>query len=131
MTTSTTCIGRLPRQSMTDESVVTRLILAARRRSGGPAADQPYGHGDEQHGQRQQPATLDPLEWPEPAGWLVAGQLRVAVLGEALREGSQRGLGEGAHGKGAALLEETVGRVSPPEERERAAPGPPLAVNPG
>ena len=54
--------------------------------SGRPAADQPDGRGDEQHRQREQPAALDPLEWPEPAGRLVARPLRVAVLGEALRE---------------------------------------------
>ena len=32
-----------------------------RAESGGPAADQPDGHGDEQHRQGEQPAALDPL----------------------------------------------------------------------
>ena len=32
----------------------------------------------------QQPAALDPLERPEPAGRLVGGQLRESVLGEVL-----------------------------------------------
>ena len=34
--------------------------------SGRPAANHPDGHRDEQHRHRKQPATLDPLEWPEP-----------------------------------------------------------------
>lgn len=41
---------------------------------------------NEQHRQREQPAALYPLEWPEPAGRLVAGPLRVAVRSQALRE---------------------------------------------
>src|ERR1022692_3714328 len=53
--------------------------------SGRPAADQPDGRGDEQHCQREQPAALDPLEWPEPAARLIARPLRVSVLGEVLQ----------------------------------------------
>src|SRR5436305_2076052 len=52
--------------------------------SGGAAADQPDGRGDEQHRQREQPAALDPLEGPVPAAGLIAGPLRVAVPGQAL-----------------------------------------------
>src|SRR5580693_9655247 len=53
--------------------------------SGRAAADQPDGRGDEQHRQREQPAALDPLEWPEPAARLVPRPLRVSVLGEVLQ----------------------------------------------
>ena len=52
--------------------------------SGGAAADQPDGRDDEQQGERQQPAALDELERPEPAGRLVARHLREAVLDEVL-----------------------------------------------
>ena len=58
----------------------------AMRRSDRAAADQPDGHGYKQHRKRKQPAALDPLERPEPAGGLVPGPQRVAVLGEALLE---------------------------------------------
>lgn len=49
--------------------------------------------------------------WPEPAGRLIAGPLRVAaVLDEALSEGSQRRLGVTRPGNGRAeLLEEVEG----------------------
>ena len=59
--------------------------LCIRLTSGHPTADQPDGHGNEQHRQREQPAALDPLERPEVAGRLVVRPLRVAVLGETRR----------------------------------------------
>ena len=52
--------------------------------SGRTAADQPDGGGDEQEREREQPAALDPLERPEPAGRLIARQLRKAVVEEVL-----------------------------------------------
>ena len=51
--------------------------------SGRPVADQPDGGRDEQSGQAEQVAALDPLEWPESAAWLVAHPVLVAVLGDA------------------------------------------------
>ena len=68
--------------------------------SGGAAADQPDGRGDEQDRQREQPAALDPLEWPEPAARLVADPVRVAVLGEI-----------------AHRVEDRLGRVRPDPRR--------------
>ena len=58
--------------------------------SGGAAADQPDGRGDEQDRQREQPAALDPLEWPEPAAGLVAHPERVAVLGKVAHRVRER-----------------------------------------
>src|SRR5579875_1529340 len=63
---------------------VTPRWPAWRNGSGGAAVDQPDGCGDEERGQRELPAALDPLEWPEPAGRLVDGPLRVAMTGQAL-----------------------------------------------
>ncbi len=53
-------------------------------RLGRPAVDEPDRRGDQQRREREQPAALGPLECPEPAGRLIVGPLRVAVLGEAL-----------------------------------------------
>ncbi len=39
-----------------------RATRARIRRSGHPTVDQPHGCSDEQNGEREQPATLDPLE---------------------------------------------------------------------
>src|ERR1700733_9475216 len=95
--------------------------------SGWPVADQPDGRGDEQHRQREQPAALDPLERPEPAGRLIAGPLRVAVRGEALRECSKRRLARPRRRGRAELVEEVQGRIG---EGEPAVLGPPLADDP-
>src|SRR6516162_2250300 len=87
---------------------ISRAELASR--SGRAAADQPDGRGDEQHRQREQPAALDPLERPEPAGGLIAGPLRVAVLSEALPEAYRLRLAARSHrtrrARRAELLEE-------------------------
>src|SRR6202042_3826595 len=94
--------------------------------SGHPTADQPHGYGDEQQRKREQPATLDPLQGPEAAGRLVAGQLHVAGLGEALVEGCRRRLAAPGWWPGADL-DEVGGSVPPAVELEFAALGPPLA----
>src|SRR5579864_163894 len=78
--------------------------------SGHPTADQPDGHGNEQHRQREQPAALDPLERPEVAGRLVVRPLRVAVLGETRRWAKGASYGYSAarsrnERRGAELLE--------------------------
>src|SRR5580700_12045327 len=74
--------------SRSAELVLCRSSARSRRPgSGGAPADQPDGRGDEQYRQREQPAALDPLEWPEPAAWLVAGPQRVPVLDEVLVHG--------------------------------------------
>jgi hypothetical protein len=62
----------------------SKFITPGAGGSGRAAADEPDGRGDEEQGEREQPAAFDELEWPEPAGRLVVGPLRVAVLGEAL-----------------------------------------------
>src|SRR5260221_10397014 len=91
-----------------------------------PTADQQHGHGDEQHRQDKQPAALDPLEWPEPGGRLIAGPCRVAVLGEALEEGLMQRLAKGTRRSGRAELPEEVFRGLS-GKGELAALGPPLA----
>src|SRR6266700_6449824 len=101
---------------------------AWRDASGGAAADQPDGRGDQEHRQCEQPAALDPLEWPEPAGRLVAGPLCVAVPRDALGDGLLRRLSERPRWKGRAeAVEEAVGGRG---EGELAALGPPLAEDP-
>src|SRR5580698_8842627 len=78
--------------------------------SGRAALDEPDGRGDEQRRQRQQPASLDPLERPEPAGRLVAGPHRVPVLNQA-RPPSWRSPGLPGRGRrGGAELVEDVAR---------------------
>ena len=67
---------------MTPEAILERLGQLAD--SGRPAADEPDCRGDQQRREREQPAALDPLECPEPAGRLVAGPVRIAVSGHAL-----------------------------------------------
>jgi hypothetical protein len=64
-------------------------VTALAAGSGGPASDEPDGEGEQQRRECEQPAGLDPLEGPEPACRLVAGELGVAVLRCALREGLQ------------------------------------------
>src|ERR1700733_12274976 len=58
--------------------------------SGRAAADLPDGRGEQQHRQREQPASLDPLERPEPAARLVMGPVRVSVSGEVLHRARER-----------------------------------------
>src|SRR5215472_1455470 len=100
--------------------------------SGRPAADQPYGRGDQQRRQDNQPAGLDPLERPEPAGGLIAGPLRVAVRGEALAEGYRLRRAARSHrtrrALWAVLVEEALGGRT--GEGELAVLGPPLAHDP-
>jgi hypothetical protein len=62
-----------------------KAVMPTLLASSHPTADQPDGHGDEQHRQREKPAALDPLERPVVAGRLVVGPLRVAVLDETRR----------------------------------------------
>ena len=108
----------------------THAAAVWRAASGGAAADQPDGCGDEHCGQRELPAALDPLEWPEPAGRMVNGPLRVAVPGEALCECFQRNacLARPRWNGRAELVDEGDGGKA--GEGEPAVLGRPLADDP-
>src|SRR3984957_12719617 len=67
-----------------------RVRLRSGDASGRAAADQPDGRGDKQHRQREQPAALDPLEWPEPAARLIPRPIRISVLGEVVLRAKER-----------------------------------------
>src|SRR5215469_17975204 len=73
--------------------------------SGRPVADQPDGGGDEQHGQAEQVAALDPLERPEPAGGLVGHPVHVAVLGDVAHrvDGGLKRVGSDLRGGGRVV----------------------------
>src|SRR5580692_9064352 len=100
------------------------------RTSDHPTADQPDGHGDEQHPQCEQPAALDPLERPEVTGRLVVQPLRIAVLEETLRWAGRAEPSDASAGarckRGRTELREEAER-GPPCECELPALGPPLA----
>ena len=101
--------------------------------SGHPTANQPDGHGHEQHRKREQPAALDPLERPEVAGRLVVGPLRVAVLDE-----TRRWAKAASYPYAAARSRNEIGWTELREqadtgsatERDFPALGPPLARDP-
>ena len=60
--------------------------------SGRPTADKPDGRSHEEQGEREEPAAFDPLERPEPAAWIVGGQLRKPVMEEILHGQSRAGV---------------------------------------
>ena len=99
--------------------------------SGRPVADQPDGGRDEQRGQAEQVAALDPLEWPEPAAWLVAHPVLVAVLGDVAHrvDGRVKRVGSDLLGGWVVALEELADRRL--AERLSVPPGVPRADEPG
>jgi len=98
-----------------------------------PPSDEPDRRGDAQRREREQAATLDPLERPEATDWLVLRPLDVPVLHEALRRGHRPRTADAAPSACSESGRAEQGEhfeLDPAPEHILPALGPPLAQDP-
>ena len=93
------------------DTVGVRIPPPALRGSGGAAADQPDGPGDEQHRDCEQPARLDDLHGPERADRVVRTQVQPGQHVEA--EVDAEGFGDTAFA--TDLVVDKTGTLNPEE----------------